>query len=484
MKANDPLWKYIFGPRSVAVIGASADLKRQNSGRDYLQGIIECGFKGKLYPVHPDGGELFNLKVYPDLKAIPVPVDYVISAIPARFTPQLVRDCGVKNVKLLHLFTSGFSEIEDKQGNTLQAEITDLARQYSVRLLGPNCMGIYCPGSGLTFSMNSPVQPAFPSIIGTVSLVSQSGGHSIYFIRAANAKGLYLNKVISYGNAADINESDLIEYLSHDPETKIIGAYIEGTKDGARLARTLREASKLKPVVVFKGGTTESGTRAAASHTSAIAGSSLIWKDMLRQSGAIQVDSMDEIVDFAMLYLREPAPLGRRTAILGFGGGASVRATDDCAHSDLTIPLLSPAIRQMLNKTLGSEAGHIFRNPIDLPPHDLPATIIASVANIIARSGEVDLLLFHIAFDYWTFMDIAKGLSSFVSALPIIKKQIHLPITVALQFHASKRGNLVAEKLNDKLCREGLAVYSSTLSAARSSDRLIRYQAWLNDNRN
>ena len=133
-----------------------------------------------------------------------------------------------------------------------------------------------------------------------------------------NAKGLYLNNVISYGNAADITESDLIEYLSYDPGTKVIEAYSEGTKDGARLARTIKEASKLKPVIVFKGGTTGAGSRATASHTSAIAGSRLIWENMLRQSGAIQVDSMDEIIDVAMLYLRDLIPPGRRTPILSF----------------------------------------------------------------------------------------------------------------------------------------------------------------------
>ncbi len=273
---------YLFHPRSVAIIGVSRDSTQYSPGRAFMQSLLGSGFKGKVYPVNPSGGEAFGLKIYPSVKDIPDRVDYVIAAIPARYTPQLVADCATKGVRAIHFFTSGFSEIEGDEGKRLESDMLTVARQSGIRILGPNWMGFYCPETGLTFAFN------FPKQTGPLGIIAQSGGNSIYCVNEAATRSIYFSKVISYGNASDLNESDFLEYLTYDPETKIIAAYIEGVRDGSRFVRVLERAARLKPVIIFKAGTTETGTRAAAAHTSSMGGSRRIWESQLKQAGAIQ----------------------------------------------------------------------------------------------------------------------------------------------------------------------------------------------------
>lgn len=265
---NDKLsLDFLFHPNSIAVVGVSTDTTRLASGQVFLRALIDAGFKGKIYAVSRERGEIFGFKIHPGINNIPDRVDYVISAIPAQDTPQLIIDCADKGVKAIHMFTAGFSEIADEEGEQLQSQIATMARQRGIPIIGPNCMGLYCPKTGLAF------HPDMPKESGPIGFISQSGGNAILAVREAGSRGVYFSKVISYGNACDLNESDFLEYLTHDPETRIIAAYIEGVKDGARFIEALKQATKVKPVIVYKGGITESGTRAVASHTGVIAGS-------------------------------------------------------------------------------------------------------------------------------------------------------------------------------------------------------------------
>jgi acyl-CoA synthetase (NDP forming) len=212
---------------------------------------------------------------------LPGPVDYVVSCVPAWQTPELLEDCRASGVKVVQLYMAGFSETGQGEGIELQKQLVEMARRGRLRLIGPNCMGVYCPSSGMSFSLDFPREP------GNIGLLCQSGGNAIYLIRSGAARGLRFSKAISYGNACDLNECDILEYLADDPETKVIAAYLEGTTDGRRLADVLAEAASAKPVVIYKGGYTEAGSRAAASHTGAMAGSQAIWDGVIRQAGAI-----------------------------------------------------------------------------------------------------------------------------------------------------------------------------------------------------
>ena len=321
-------------------------------GEFSCRNLINAGFKGKIYPVNPNGGEVSGLKIYPGFKDIPGKVDYVLSSIPAKHSLQLVEDCAGKGTRAIHFFTSGFGELDEDEGRELEAKLVEAATKNGIRLIGPNCMGIYCPAAGLSFGRD------FPKKSGPLSLIAQSGGNTVRCIWEATTRDIYFSKVISYGNAADLDETDLLEYLATDPETKIIAAYIEGVKDGMRFAKALKKACRAKPVIIFKAGATEIGTRTAASHTGAMTGSNRIWNALLVQAGAIQVNSIEEIFDVALLLLRRSLPGGKNVAIIGTGGGSSVKDADDCSNAGLTIPSLPDRVKQRLREIYQTSAGH------------------------------------------------------------------------------------------------------------------------------
>jgi acyl-CoA synthetase (NDP forming) len=272
----------LFHPRSIAVVGAS-DGYFNGVTQVFLDTLIQFKYKGAIYPVNPKFEKVSGLKCYPSVRDIPDVVDYVISIVPASVTPKLVEDCSARGVKTIHLYTSGFAETDEAERGELQQELVAAARKGGVRLIGPNCMGLFVPSEGITYS------PAFPMEPGNVGFISQSGSYSLIIIRGAGARGIRFSKVVSYGNASDIDECDLLEYLASDPETKIIGAYIEGTRDGKRLHRVLAETSARKPVIVIKKGGTPAGSRGASSHTGALAGDDKVWDAILRQTGVIRV---------------------------------------------------------------------------------------------------------------------------------------------------------------------------------------------------
>ncbi len=471
---------YLFHPRSIAVIGVSPDLTRHSAARNYVRSQIEQGFKGNIYPVNPNGGEVCGLKIYQSVTDVPNQIDFVISAIPARHTLQLVKDCAARGVRAIHFFTSGFSEIEDEESKQLESDMLRLARQNGIRILGPNCMGLYCSESGLSFSVEFPGQISFPKQSGPFGFFSQSGGNSIYCVHEAVNHGVYFSKVASYGNAADLNESDFLEYFTHDPETRVIGAYIEGVKDGQRFFRTLKRASRLKPVIIFKAGNTESGTKVAASHTGSIAGDSRIWNSLLKQAGAVRVQSIEEIVDVVQLFSRMSLPESRNTAVIGSGGGPSVKAADDCSEAGLTLPVLPAPLRQRLKDIYCTEAGRILRNPVDtlMRSETLPPTI-----KMIADWDGIDLLIIHIAFDAWSMIDRKDSVKSAIDAILNLKGTIKKPVTVVLHCQATDGARQLASEVQGRLQAAGFTVYPSIKRAASAINKFIEYHEWRRNNR-
>ena len=459
---------HLFRPRSIAVVGVSTDMARFRAGRLFLESLVDAGFDGKLYPVGRDEGELFGLKIYPSMNDIPDTVDYVISAIPAQYTPQLIVDSVRKGVKVIHLFTAGFSEIEDKQGEQRQAQITALARQTGIRIIGPNCMGLYCPKNKIAF------HPDFPKESGTVGFLSQSGGNSIYAVREAAMRGIYFSKVISYGNAADLNECDFLEYFTYDPDTKIIAAYIEGIANGTRFVQALKQATKVKPVIIYKGGNTESGTRAVASHTGAMAGSERVWQSLLKQVGAIQVNSMEEMLDVILLFRYMPPPKGRATAILGIGGGNSVQAADACSGAGLTVPLLPVEIRQRLKDLYASETGAAFRNPVDM--YFARWDLAQKTIKIVAECDQIDLLIIQITMGWNPKYE--KGLmEAYIGSFLGLGQQIQKPTAMVLQPFGLARRAQTTPEAEAALYKVGFPVYYSIADAATA---IVKYTDYYN----
>jgi len=353
--------EYIFHPRSVAIAGVSTDTANPYIAEYYVEPLLKLGYKGKIYPVNRKGGEVLGLPVYASLKEAPRPVDHVVSCIPAEQIPQLLEECREVGAKVLQLYTAGFAETGEPTDMELQRQIVETAKHSNIRILGPNCMGLYCPRSGLSFSHKFPREP------GPIGLISQSGSNSMYTIFQSMNRGLRFSKAISYGNASDINECDLLDYLADDPETKVIAAYIEGTNDGSRFRQVLARAASTKPVVIYKGGYTEGGTRAASSHTGALAGADDLWEGLLKQVGAIRVYTVEEMVDVLVALLYMKPPQGLHTCAAGNGGGASLLATDELERVGFKLPDISPDIRNRLKNLVGP-TGSMLRNPLDVAP--------------------------------------------------------------------------------------------------------------------
>ena len=455
----------LFHPRSIAVIGASRD----RIGSFMLNIIVEHGFQGKIYPVNRNGGEVLGTKAYSSLQDIPGPVDYAFIQVPARASVQVIKDCAAKGVKLATLFTAGFSESEIEGGSELEQELVSAARQHGIRFLGPNCMGIYCPAVSLAFAMD------FPKESGPVGVLCQSGGNASHIVRAASQHGIRFSKVISYGNAADLNETDILEYLAQDTETKVIIAYIEGVKQGKRFSQVLRATTPIKPVIVLKGGQSEAGAETVISHTGSLAGSREIWDSLLKQAGAVQACDVDECVDIALAFLSMKPPHGRRTAIIGFGGGPTVQAADDCCRAGLTLPRLSEEIKDELKK-FTPMAGDIFRNPVDASHIFWTPSDVAHAVGIVGNWERIDLLILHMALDARASPRVLPQMlgpvpEAFIRAAKDVGKPAAL---VASAAHSTKAYQGVL-KVQQMCVESGLPFYPSVLRAGNAIDKLIRY---------
>jgi len=465
---------FLFRPRSIALAGVSADTGKPGPAQWYLMSMIKFGYRGKIYPLHPAGGEIHGLKVYKNMAEIPGQVDYAVSAIPARHTPQFIRDCAAKGVKAVHLFTSGYSEIEDVAGRWLEEEVLQIAREGGVRLIGPNCMGIYCPCTGLTFAGDYPDQPGFPARSGPLGLISQSGGNCICCIREASERGVFFSKTISYGNAADLNECDFLDYMTDDPDTKIIAMYIEGIKDGERFKQVLRRAVKVKPVIIYKAGNTETGAMTCASHTSAIAGSAAIWQTFLSQLGVIQVASMSELVDISIALAFMPVPGGKNVVVAGSGGGVGVQAADDITGAGLNLPFLPLELRRTLHSIYGTEAGSIFRNPVDIPPLGSKEHHVKAIQSI-ADSKDVDVIILQFPLDLWALARRSVLMGRFMEVVTDLKDIVTKPLAVVLHNSITVQARRLEEEARSQFAALGLPVYPSISRAAGAINRYIWY---------
>jgi len=377
--------EFLFHPNSIALVGITTT-EPWHWTRTFLEGLIEFEFDRPMYLVNPKGGVIKGHTVHTSLQEIPGTIDYVIALVNAQIAARLVEECAEKGVRAVHFCTAGFSETGEVERIKLESELVDVARRKGIRIIGPNCMGIYCPESRLSFSS------AFPKESGPVGVISQSGGNSISLIRQGALRGVRFSKVISYGNACDINENDLLEYLAHDIDTKIIALYIEGIKDGKRFLKALEEATKKKTVILLKGGITEGGARAVAGHTAALAGSRATWDALCHQLGIICVGSLEEMIDVLVTLLYLPTPRGRNAVLFGAGGGASVLIADEFESRGLKVPPLPPELIAKIREFTPA-AGNILRNPVDYSQAVMNLDGVGKTLDIVSRWEGSDFLV-------------------------------------------------------------------------------------------
>jgi acyl-CoA synthetase (NDP forming) len=468
----------IFHPKSIAVIGARSNESLENDG--WVSRLIDFGYKGILYPINPKVPEIMGLKAYPSVKDVPGPVDLAIFNIPFRIADQVMVDCADRKVKYVHVFTAGFSETGKVEGIKQQERILQIAKDAGIRIIGPNCMGLYYPQGGLTFGRGFSRQP------GPVAFVSQSGASASRVIAEGNERGIFFSKVISYGNAIDLDGTDFIEYLSTDPETRVITSYIEGVQDGRRYFNTIKECTQKKPVIALKAGITEGGGRAAASHTAVLTGSEPLWDAFFRQTGVIRVDDLEELLDAALPFVYSKQPQGRRVGIVGRGGGLGVVATDMCEKAGLKVPPFHPDTQNRLEKLI-PDAGTSARNPVE-PDKGLAAwaAFYTEGLKAIDEDPGIDLILTHLGIDIYGGRGdrLNQSLNETIGILIKISNQLVKPLAMVL-YAGEKAESINAVLLARPKClAAGIPVFSSVPSAAKALSRFIGYHEYIDRIRN
>lgn len=476
-----PTLDKIFNPRSVAVIGVSGN--DESSGYRYLENTIAAGFKGELYPVHPSISEVLGMKVYPSISEIPVDsIDYIICCINADRVLEMMSQCRSKNVKAIHFFTARMSETGETGGRELEEKIAREAKKMGIHIIGPNCMGLYSPGAGMTFGQGLSTRT------GQVGLISQSGGLAGDIVKLANYQGVFFSKAVSYGNAVDINESDLLDYFLWDPETRIILIYIEGVRDGGRFYRSLRRACGVKPVIILKGGRGTAGMKSAASHTASVAGSFNTWDVLFRQTGAIQASNLEELTELALVFSRFPNLKGNRVGIIGGAGGKSVLSADECEEAGLDLSM-SKYIMDFLEEK-DPLAARWLGNPIDMSILSAFNTNPMELFQLLCDAPDFDMLFLDNTRDLTMFFkaDPSSRSNSIAGMLGVLNQECiriyreqNKPILVAMgvpELHSSVfedwRWKYYFE-LRDNLIEASVPVFPSINRAAAAVGKLVGY---------
>jgi len=437
---------WLFRPRSVAIVGSA---KGRTAGGEiphsflFLLSLKNMGFQGPVYVVSRSGSHHPSLEgqVFPSLLDIPGPVDHVIVCTPAAAVAEVLRECGEKGVRSAAIFSSGFGESEDPEGQKRQEDLARIAREAGVRLIGPNCMGLYCPETGLNFRADLPRAP------GWTAMVSQSGGMAIRTIFQGVEKGLGFSKVVSYGNEVDLQSWELLEFLADDEPTRLILAYIEGTRDGRSLLRSIKKASSRKPVLVLKGGLCKEGSRAASSHTGSMAGNDRIWRSALRQAGAHIARDVSDLVDMAMTFSFLRRPAGSRVALVCISGGLIVNYADLIVGHGFQIPAFGRETVQALSEIV-HDPGTSCGNPVDLASLFFNRQIYAPLFRCLDEDRDTDLILFVIAMEYVKALEVrykvtlARLAEAFIQIVSGMKK----PLVVAIPPVVEETSRLDVEK--------------------------------------
>ena len=384
----------VFHPRAIAIVGVSTNLS--SGPGDFLAALLDQKYQERrpIYPVNPKAREIRGLQCYPSLLDCPDPVDHVISMIPRSGAPLLVDQCIQKGVRSLHFFTAGFSESGDPEMAATERAMATRARAAGMRIIGPNCLGLYVPEERIAFHANQPTEP------GSVMGISQSGANAGEMIWGLGKRGIRFSKVVSFGNGSDLAAPELFEYAAADSETQLIVSYLESVRDGRALFEAIKSCARVKPTIILKGGFTAAGARAANSHTGALAGSGAVFDALCRQAGAVRVETLDELQDLAIAVSTGVRRIrGNRSILVGSGGGFSVLAADAIAKHGIDLPELPGETQQKLRPYV-PVAGNSVRNPIDAGFIDNRRETVERVTEIAAFSPGYDFV-FARAGDPW-----------------------------------------------------------------------------------
>jgi acetyl coenzyme A synthetase (ADP forming)-like protein len=450
----------LFEPAAVAVIGASRD--RASIGRRVFDALASGRFSGPIYPVNPNTAEIGGVKAYRSVRELPGPIDLAVITVPAGAVLDAVDDCAAIGVKSLVVITAGFAEAGDA-GRHLQAELVARVRGYGMRLVGPNCMGLLNARTGL----NASFSPAFPPA-GRVAMSSQSGALGIALLSLAGDRQLGLSTFVSVGNKADVSGNDLLQYWESDPATSVILLYLESFGNPRRFARLARRIGLKKPIVAVKAGRTRAGSRAAGSHTAALAANEVAVDALFHQAGVIRADTIDEMFDIAACLDLQPLPTGRRVAIVTNAGGPGILAVDACEAAGLSAAEFSENTQARLRTILPPMASLI--NPVDMVASAGPDQYRHSVQTALEAEETDALIVIYTPVDASSSHDILKAISDGIAAARL-GRGAGKPVLACFMAEHGAPVPLAAGE-------ERIPAYPFPENAARALGKVSAYAAW------
>jgi len=454
----------LFQPHAIAVLGASSS--GVTMANTFIRRMKAYGYPGSLYPIHPKAGEIEGLKAYPSLAEAPEPIDYAYIALGASRVPGLLAEAGGR-VRFAQVLSSGFGEVEAGKG--LEEELVAAARKGGVRVIGPNCLGLYSPRGRVTFPVDPPAAP------GSVGIISQSGGLGTDIIKRGQWRGLTFSGVVTVGNSADLGPVDFLEYYLADTETQVAGLYLEGVRDGRRLFRLLRSEAATKPVVILKGGRSAQGNAAAASHTGALAGDQRAWEALCRQTPCALVASLEDFLDALLalekLSLRPERPT-RNVVLFGNGGGTGVLATDYFAELDLDIQPFAKRTRESL-EALELPPGTSVANPIDTPVATLQQEdgwVASKILDRVYDTSSPDAIVMHLNLASFVGRGESDPLDNLIRVAE--RSQTRHPgrahFVLVLRSDGSRELDEIKREYRQRALAVGIPVYDEVTNAARA----------------
>ncbi len=457
-----------FKPKGIAIVGVSRE-GAALGGLSFLRRFLEWGYRGALYPIHPKMTEVLGIRVYPDLTSLPEVPELVVVSVKAARVPAVLKECCRLSIRFVHILTAGFSEIGTEEGRRLEEEIAAIAREGNLLIMGPNCMGPYCPSTGLT------AWGATPGLDGRLGIISQSGGITQRLTEFVTSLGVGVSKAASIGNATVLDSPEYLKFMGDDDDIELIAMYLESVRDGRRLMRLAGDIVPRKPIVLLKGGQSREGASTAASHTGGMAGDLKLWNAFFAQTGVTPVSTIDEWADAIVAFSCLPRTEGTGLFIIGGGGGNSVIFSDLAVHDGLAVPALADESMKKI-RPIVPVAGSIAGNPLDFWESFTNADRLCELLDIAYRDPGihmviVDRLIPRIAFHSPEIPDTVPQISEFIRTHRRKK-----PTVCTIDYDGGDAElNAQGSALRSRFCRAGIPAYPSFERAIRALAHFQRY---------
>ena len=443
-----------FKAKNVAIVGVSKDPKKV--GHVIFRNLLDANFRGNLYLINPNAYQILNREVYKSLTEIRDQIDLAIIAIPAKKVLDAIKDCGKKNIKNVVVISSGFKEIGNEK---LELQLKELVNKFKINLIGPNCLGIFDASTKLD-TLFLPRYRLKRPCPGGISFVSQSGAIGSAILDLATTQNYGIAKFVSYGNATTIDESDILEYLGQDKETKVICMYIEAVKNGKKFIEVAKKISKIKPIIAMKGGLTEEGNKATLSHTGSLAGIGEVYYGAFKQAGIITAHTLREMFNYAKILEKSILPKGDRIQIITNGGGYGILSTDAIIKNDLKLAELSKDTIKKLKKVMPEIV--IINNPMDLVGDATTERYQVAIENCL-NDKNVDILLINLL--YQTPL-ISTDIVDVITEINDLKKKPMIVVSTGGEF---------TELLKKSLEENNIPCYTFPEEAVNSIKALTEY---------